>query len=390
MLPPLNYRLRRFKNQIIILFTSYGLLVTACFAQSPKYIRVLVLQDTSSLALSINGFYEIIDPEMQKFLYQGKHLKTTVTVHKDGIWIGTKFFNTGKLKILLRDTQGEVSLNGRKFKGSIQFIKKDNLQIWAINYIDLEDYIKGILYHEASHYWPQDVLKAQAIICRTYAAYQMQENVFKDYDVTSDIYSQVYGGSTSERYRTNKAVDETKGEVLTYQNKIFPTYYHATCGGHTEDASLLWSIDILPLKGVPCNFCQGSPHFRWHNVLSQSQIEEALVKSGFANFGNIKDIVILARDTTGRITDLEILTDKKDIKICAKDFRNIVGPNVIRSTNFTVSVVNHDVVFEGYGWGHGVGLCQWGAYFMARQGYKYDQILKYYYPGAKVSLIVNH
>ena len=98
---------------------------------------------------------------------------------------------------------------------------------------------------------------------------------------------------------------------------------------------------------------------------------------------------MLGRDKSGRITDLKIVTGKKDMKISAKDFRNILGPNIIKSTNFQVKVIDQDVVFEGFGWGHGVGLCQWGAYFMAKQGYTYKQILEYYYPGAQISSITN-
>jgi stage II sporulation protein D len=94
---------------------------------------------------------------------------------------------------------------------------------------------------------------------------------------------------------------------------------------------------------------------------------------------------ILGTDNSGRITDLKIIGADKEVKIPAKDFRSIVGPNVIRSTNFGVSLVEDDIVFEGLGWGHGAGLCQWGAYFMAKQGRDYAAILRYYYPAAEIA-----
>ena len=381
MVSPLNYRLKL----VIIL----AILAAACYmphatcpAQLFQYIRVAIIQDTASLNLRISGPYEIRDSLSQQVLSRGKNLKTTVAAYKEGILLGGKSFNTPKI-FIQTDGSGVIVIDGRRFRGDIQLIKKDNAHLMVINRIELEDYIRGILYHESSHYWPLEALKAQAIVCRSYALYQMQENRLKDYDVTSDIYSQVYGGMTSERYRTNRAVDVTEGEVLHYQGKIFPTYYHATCGGYTEDASLLWNIDIVPLKGVPCRFCQDSPHFRWHNVLAKDEIQEKLTDAGYKT-NNIEDILILGKDKSGRITDLKISTDKKDISILAKDFRNIIGPNLIRSTNFKVKVVENDVVFEGFGWGHGVGLCQWGAYFMAKQGYSYKEILKYYYPGSEL------
>jgi len=374
-------------KRILITFQALTVIsVVSCFAQSSPYIRVAIIQDAVSLSLKINGSYEIVDSLSQKVLSGGRNLKTTVTSYKYGILIGGMNLSCDKVFIKTKDVESLI-IDGRRFNGDIQFVKKDNSHLLVINYVDLEDYIKGILYHEVSHYWPSEALKAQAIVCRTYALYQMQENRLKDFDVTCDIYSQVYGGKTSERYRTNKAVDATKNEVLNYQGKIFPAYYHATCAGHTEDASLLWNIDIAPLKGVTCGFCQDSPHFRWHKVLSLDEIEDTLIKSGCAECKNIKNILILDKDKSGRISNLNILTDKKDIKIAAKDFRNMLGPNVIRSTNFNVKIINRDAVFEGFGWGHGVGLCQWGSYFMAKKGYTYKQILQYYYPQSNVKTL---
>ncbi|MDP2940790.1 MAG: cell division protein, partial [Candidatus Omnitrophota bacterium] len=98
-----------------------------------------------------------------------------------------------------------------------------------------------------------------------------------------------------------------------------------------------------------------------------------------------KDIKILGRDNSGRVTDLELVSDKRTARLPAKDFRIIIGPNFIRSTNFNVSALDGDFVFEGIGWGHGVGLCQWGAYFMAKEGHPAEEILKYYYPGAEIT-----
>ena len=370
-----------------IIFLALGVycFAFAGYAEADQYVRVSIVQDVSSLRLKVNGFYEIIIPESQKVLYRGKNLNTTVTAYKEGISIGTVDANTKSVLIKPADTDAIV-IDDRKFRGDIQIIKKDNLNLWVINHIELEDYIKGILYHEASHFWPMEALKAQAVACRTYAVYQMEENRQKDFDLTSDIYSQVYGGKTSERYRTNTAVEQTRGGILAYQGKVFPAYFHATCAGHTEDASVLWNINIPPLKGVACGFCQDSPHFSWHVVLSQSEVAEKLNKAGY-KINNIKEINIAGRDNSGRIASLKIVTAKKNISIPAKDFRNIIGPNIIRSTNFQVSVVTEDIVFEGLGWGHGVGLCQWGAYFMDKKGYNYKDILKYYYPGSDVETL---
>jgi len=346
---------------------------------------VAIIPGAESVNLKAYGNYEITDGKTGKPLSGGRNLKSVVTTYKGQILIGGKLFNTYKVSLASGDG-GLILIDGRRFRGEIQFIINSDAKLLVVNNIDLEDYVKGILYHEASHYWPMEALKAQAIVSRTYAVFQRQENKGRNFDVTSDIYSQVYGGRASERYRTNKAVEETKGIVLTFQGKVFPTYFHATCGGHTEDASVLWNTDLPPLKGVVCNFCRQSEHFKWHYVLSLEEIKKELNQAGF-KIGNIFDLVVLNRDNSGRVTDLSIVSSSGIVKIPAKDFRGALGPNIIRSTNFHVSIVDKDAVFEGLGWGHGVGLCQWGAYFMSKQGYSAEQILKYYYPGTDVKTL---
>ncbi len=387
MASPINLRLRLILIFIAVLFANNCFVSNPCYAQIPRDVRVAIFQDVSSLRLKIKGSYEIIDSTSKKVLNRGRNLNTTVTVYSDGILLGNARAKTNKLLIKLYYPD-PVIINGRIFRGDIQLIR-NNMKLSAVNHIGLEDYVKGISVCETSHYWPIDSLKAEVIVFRTFALYKMQENAKKDFDLTNDVYSQVYGGRAAERYRINKAVDETEGLVLNYKGKIFLAFYHATCAGHTEDASLLWNIDLAPLKGVVCSLCKDSPHFKWHSVLSQDEIKEKLVGASY-KVNNIKDMQILGRDNSNRITKLNIVTDTKDINIPAKDFREIIGPNIIKSTNFNINIVNHDIVFEGFGWGHGVGLCQWGAYFMAKEGYTYKQILEHYYPGARISSLADH
>ncbi len=369
---------------IAFFFITCSLSFVSSYAEKEHYVRVAVLQDASSFRLKIKGSYEIIDSSSKKILARGKDLNTTVTVYNDGILLGDIKARTNR--VFLNSYSAEsITINDRVFRGDIQLIK-NNMKLTVVNYIELEDYIKGISVRETSHYWPVESLEAEVIVFRTFALFRMEENAGRDFDLSNDVYSQVYGGRAAERYRINKAVERTKGLVLTYKGKILPAFYHATCGGHTEDAAVYWKIDLAPLKGVPCNFCKDSPHYNWHNVLTIAEARQALAKNGF-KIDDIKDIQILGRDKSGRVTDLKIVTEKKDVKISSKDFRSALGPNIIRSTNFEVKVIDGDIVFEGLGWGHGVGLCQWGAYFMAKEGYNYKQILEYYYPGAEISSI---
>jgi stage II sporulation protein D len=273
-----------------------------------------------------------------------------------------------------------IMINGRPFRGDITFIRTLDNRITVINNINVEDYIKGVLYHEVSHHWPMEALKAQAVAARTYALYSINP-VDKPYDVTNDIYSQVYGGRDSERYRTGLAVDYTKGQVLTYKGQIIAAYFHATCGGMTEDARELWNLpDIPPLRGVPCGFCKDSPHAHWKKDFKLRDIQNALNLHGY-QVGSIKDISIVDRDRSERIEHLKIAQKNgEELIIRGKDFRDLIGPNVLLSNNYEIVMQGYYVNFIGKGWGHGVGMCQWGALGMAKQQFNYRQILAYYYP----------
>jgi len=373
---------KKAKKLIFIQFFIFCFFTSLLFAQPAEVVRVAIIQDAQSLSLKVKGFYEVIDLKDRKVLYRGKSLSTTVTAYENGILLGKLASRSDKL-LIKADDPYTVMINGRKFRGGITLLKKDNAHLLVVNNIELEDYIKGILYHEASHYWPLEALKAQAVACRSYAVYQKQASGTRDFDLASDVSSQVYGGRTSERYRTNIAVDETKGMVLFYQGKIMPAYFHATCAGHTEDAGRLWNISIPPLKGVACPFCRESPHFAWHVVLSLEEIEKKLKGTNYS-MNNIESITVLGRDESGRIISLKITAKNKSREIPAKDFRSLIGANIIRSTNFQLDIAGSDVVIEGKGWGHGVGLCQWGAYFMAKNGSTFQDILAYYYPGSTI------
>ncbi|MFC1704242.1 SpoIID/LytB domain-containing protein [Candidatus Omnitrophota bacterium] len=354
-------------------------------AYKERFVRVAILKDAKSFSLRVHGNYKLYALYTNDLLYDSARLaRTKVLPLQSGIQIGNEKFPLFGIKIIPRK-EATIYVNKRRYRGEIDIIREKSKLLLVVNRLNLENYIKGVLYHEVDHKWPLDVLKAQAVAARTYAYYQTKVMQKKDYDVTSDIYSQVYGGKTSEKLRTNVAVDKTYGEFLTFNGKVFPTFFHATCAGHTEDAGNLWNVDLPVLDGVTCEFCKRAPHYKWKRNLRLKTIQEKLNKEGY-NIWLIKKIKVQRRNQSGRIITLEVVDRKgKSITISGKDFRLIVGPNVIKSNNYNVVMKGYYVDFIGKGWGHGVGLCQWGAYFMSRKGMKYRQILNYYYPGAKVS-----
>ncbi len=375
------------KNIVIVLILSTALGIVAALAaidrpksNLPELIRVAIVRDARELDLAIHGAYRLRDMSSYDIIGKGPYLvDSKVRLLDRGILIGLNVYPSKRLTII-PSRDASIIIDGRPFRGEITFIRTPDNHITVVDNINVEDYIKGVLYHEVSHHWPMEALKAQAVAARTYALYSINL-AGKPYDVTNDIYSQVYGGRKSERYRTDLAVDHTRGQVLTYDGKIIPAYYHATCGGMTEDAKELWNVpDIPPLRGVPCGFCRDSPHMLWKKNFRLRDIQDALDLHGY-KVGGIKDISIVDRDRSGRIDQLKITQNNgQELIIKGKDFRTLMGPNVLLSNNYEIITQGYYVDILGRGWGHGVGMCQWGALGMARQQFNYRQILAYYYP----------
>ncbi len=373
-------------------FLTFVLMGLACAAgicapdawASERTIRVAIFNDVESFEITVRGKFQISSLRTDQMLWEAKGIsKAKVTAIEGGVRIGEHFFPDERLSIIPK-REAAIFIQNRRFRGKIDIIKKTNQRMDVINAVDLEEYVQGVLYHEVSNRWPLEALKAQAVATRTYALFRISTNAGKDYDVTSDIYSQVYGGRTSERYRTNVAAKRTKGLVMTYQGKILPAYFHAACGGFTEDVSELWEQDLFPLKGVPCHYCKSSPHYSWKRNFRLKDIQDKLSAHGY-DLGLIKEISAIERNITGRIRKLKITArDGKEDFITGKEFRNIIGPNIVKSTNFTIEMKGYYLDLIGYGWGHGVGMCQWGAYEMARKRKTFEEILDYYYPGLDI------
>ncbi len=380
-------------KKLSLIFLSIAIFLGGVFAIAevthkenlpPKMVRVAIVRDARELNIDIGGAYSFMDMDSGKIINSGRRLpKSRIRLLDKGLFIGTNVFDVKRLLIKpTKDTY--VVINNHNFRGDVLILRTANNKITVINSIDIEDYIKGVLYHEVSHHWPMEALKAQAVATRTYAIYKMEQSYKNEYDVTNDIYSQVYGGKDSERYRTGLAVERTPGQVLAFQDKVLPAYFHAACSGMTEDANEIWNLNLQPLRGVPCMFCQTSPHMHWKRNYRLHDIQLKLNKEGY-KIESIKEIKIMDRDRSDRIKNLKIISrDGTEITIPGKIFREIIGPNEIKSNKYEIKMQGYYVDFIGKGWGHGVGMCQWGAKGMAEQQFTYKQILSYYYPGSEI------
>ncbi len=268
--------------------------------------------------------------------------------------------------------KGEIFLNGSGYKGFID-VRRDQNGLHFITELPFEKYIEGVVVSEIGKDWNVEAMKAQAVISRTYAVYQKGLNAGKDYHITSSVLHQVYKGDNADE-TVGRAVKETTGEILTYEKKPVETFYHSTCTDKTELPEEVWGKSYPYLKSVSC-MDKNSPYEHWVRRFSVAEIEKAL------NIKGIKGISISSFTSTGRVKMLRVVTESSELEVKAVDLRKLLGYKELPSTQFSVSITGSEVIFEGSGYGHGVGLSQWGALELANEGKNYKEILQYYYPG---------
>lgn len=274
---------------------------------------------------------------------------------------------------------GKVFINGQSYTGSIE-IMEDQDGLYVINSIPFEKYIEGVVAAEVGKDWETEALKAQAVISRTYAAYNRDMNLNRDYHLTSSVLHQVYSGENDDS-QVEEAVKGTEGEIIVYEGRPVNAFYHSACSGMTELPEEVWAQSYPYLKSVECN-CINSPYDRWQKRFSFDELGNAVGIKG------LQHIYISSYTATGRAKILKLLyDDNKEMEIKATDLRRLLGYKELPSTNFSVTAVDSEIVFDGRGYGHGVGLSQWGALEMAREGKTYREILSHYYPGTTINRI---
>jgi stage II sporulation protein D len=261
--------------------------------------------------------------------------------------------------------------------------------------VDLESYVRGVLPSEMPPSWPLEALKAQAIAARTFALYRraIQLKAHAPYDVASDVSDQVYKtpmseGTESKLTSVEQAIRETTGVILKDQHgSPLAAYFHADCGGHTEEAQAVWghgaNLGTAVDSGCPMN-----PIANWSISLKPQMLaDQVRVHLALPHQLALLDVQSIGHTPSGRVDRVRLTWDDGTTnELQAHLFRSIVGYDHLKSTQFQISKgPTGDYVFTGRGYGHGVGLCQWGARGLAQQGRTYRQILAHYYPKALIS-----
>ncbi|MBI1963716.1 MAG: SpoIID/LytB domain-containing protein [Candidatus Rokubacteria bacterium] len=273
-----------------------------------------------------------------------------------------------------------IRLGGREYPGRLELVKNgDGMAI--VNELPLEDYLVGVLRAESNERWPLEALRAQAIVARTYAAYHRALNAAKPYHIVASTAHQVYTGRVPTASPAWAAVRETAGRVLLWEGELFPAFYHSASGGFTEDPRTVFAARNMPaLAAIRDEFSAGSPHFTWSLDLRLSDLGEILRRHGH-DVGSVTAVEITERTPSLRAAWLAVHGTRGSARLRGNDFRRMLGYETVKSTLFAVAVDREFARFAGRGYGHGVGMSQWGAKGMAERGYTALQILAYYYPG---------
>ena len=348
--------------------------------------------------------YDKIDIKVGKSLSAGESLKVK---SKSNLKVVTSdeqvINNTNNEEINIKFDGKNINLNGKNFKlnsfpqngaflissdspiyvdkikrnygGAISF-RVNNKKLDIVNRVEMDEYLKGVLPKEMSPSFPMESLKAQALCSRSFAINNYNKFIKNGYNLDDTTRSQVYYGKDVEEKTTNKAVEETIGQVIKYDGKVAETIFCASSGGYTVASSEAWggnSVPYLISKEDPY-----SVH-PWKYELKNSDLKKL----------NLSDVFSVSLDynNSNRVNNLTFSTSKGDVKIKATDFRNKIGNTIIKSTLFDVNVIGNKVFVSGKGYGHGVGMSQYGAVEMAKKGSNYKEIIEFYFPGTNIEKI---
>jgi stage II sporulation protein D len=303
-----------------------------------------------------------------------------------------------------------IELGQSSYRGSMILISESPGTFTAVNMINVEEYLRGVVPLELGKRGENiiEALKAQAIAARTYTYKRMEVRKNSPFDLFSTISDQVYGGADVEYRESDMAIKLTEDLILVYEDSLINAYYHSTCGGKTANIEDVWdrlpcsylrSIDDVDSHGKP--WCAGSSMYEWNEKWSRKQLSEIINKSikeidpQQNPRGDIKDIRINSISSDGRIKSCTILGQG-----CKYDFsgdkirfvlrRSVPQNAILQSACFKVeSGSRKEFLINGRGYGHGVGMCQMGAINRAEAGQSFDTILKAYYTGVQIRTAVN-
>jgi len=374
--------MNRKKIFLILLMSFFALTLAPRGAEAGKDIRVLVLRGADVLTVrgAVRGGRASLD---------GGELVIRRLAGRDRVFLNN---SERSLPLTLTARPGEfIYLNKRPYRGVLVLYADaaSSMGLLVVNRLAIEDYVAGIINYEISSAWPREAVKAQAVAARTYVLYRMERAAPGPFDIEGTVAGQVYRGAASEDAASLEAVRECRGEVLFYNGAPALTVYHSNGGGRTDAASDIWrgggANEYPYLRSVPSpHDGDADPRYRWDFALPAPIFTRVLRGEGL-RIGALRRVVAEDLTSGGRVRGVRF-TDKsgRSLTIRGEELRRIIGYSILRSAVFTIRRDGGLFIFKGRGSGHGVGMSQWGARGMAEAGASYREILRHYYPGARL------
>lgn len=365
-------------------------------SSSTPEVRVAMFKDAPSLRVSapLSGARIVLNGQPWRKLAPG----TAVTVTFSGATLVLEGQPVQAANVRFESSipSEALKLNDRETASALSISRGSRPGLLAIAHLNLEEYLAGVLAGEVPYdRWHPEALKAQAVVSRTFALYEIRGHSNDPYDVESTIMSQVFRGGYKNIPVLNTAISATRGQVLTSGGTLFPAYFHSTCGGETAPAAGIFPdfAGVRPLSGTVCPYCKQSPSYRWNATFSKEQIAGKL-RVQFPSMGKIESIAFL--DSRGQIgapgaaprraASVQVRHSNGTTNMQGNAFRLAVSPKDLKSLLFGQIVDSGDsITISGGGFGHGVGMCQYGSQGMALTGQPYTSILGFYFPGATLT-----
>jgi stage II sporulation protein D len=355
-------------------------------------IRVAIKRDASQVNIG-SSVDAIVQDGTGKTVGEIKGMNGFVA-ERQGNVVALDQWKSGVITVQPKDANGVVWIGDRWYRGRVVIVPTGS-GLTAVNWVDIEQYLYSVLGGEMNGSWHQEALKSQAVAARTYALYKQESSRNDLYDVVDNTYSQVYRGIQDESTGTQLAVNGTKSQVLTYNGRLILAAFHSSSGsGKTDNVEEVWVQPLPYLRSVQ-DFDQDSPVFTWTKPYTQAQLSSLFGCNG----GTVQSFAVAKPTTGGRVKTMQVTTDKGSCKFDGEDIQAKLG---LKSTKFAIVPVYKQVaskdlkatpkVIEGFnvvgsGFGHGLGLSQYGALGMAKKGYNYQQIVAHYYQKTQLSLI---
>jgi stage II sporulation protein D (peptidoglycan lytic transglycosylase) len=387
-------------------------------ADPDHVLRVALFTGASTVRVSASGPWRLYEADGRTFLASGlanepwriEHNGGDVrAVRSDGMPTAWK---PRALVARADDSTAYMLVDGKRYRGDLRLAGSDTGLV-VIETVGVEAYLRGVVPLEMGDRPPGDssALRAQAVTARSYAYTHLAEPETSDYDLTASVLDQAYGGVDAETPVGNAAVAATAGIVVIYGGRVVNAPYSSTCGGETAAPSEVWHSPDEPylrpvsdrIPGTDRYYCDIAPRFRWTRTLSASDLNAAVARylSAYAGVpggdpGLVRDVSVINRTPSGRVGQLRVETTMGSYVLRGNDMRYVlrsVGGEILNSTYFSVSVKRTNrgalagLVLDGRGYGHGVGMCQWGAIGRARAGQDFRTILRTYYPGTALGVV---